>query len=117
MHDWLGFALIPVWLGVLAAGFAKRRSRQRTVLPAGAIRPEFAAMGEIVRPLILFVVGVFALKISLFYFVFGGQTYLTPLDFSGILLILAAYAVYVVLATTRLRSVPEPLATELRPAE
>ena len=30
-------------------------------------------MGEIVRPLMLFAVGLFALKMSLFYFVLGGE--------------------------------------------
>ncbi len=100
MHDWMAFGLIALGLGLAVAGVAKRRSRIRSPMPAGAIRPEFAAMGEMVRPLILFAVGVFALKISLFYFVFGGEAYLTPLDFGGILFVLAAYSGYLVAATT-----------------
>ena len=80
-------------------------------LPDGAIRPEFAAMGEIVRPLILFAVGFFALKMTLFYFVLGGQRYLTALDFAGILFVLATYSFYVVLATkARPVRVAEPVA-------
>jgi hypothetical protein len=70
-------------------------------LPVGAIRPEFAAMGEMIRPLILFAVGVFALKMTLFYFVLGGQRFLTPLDFAGLLFVLAAYAAWLVMATKR----------------
>ena len=99
MHDWMGIGLIALGFGLVAAGFLKRRNRIRNPLPAGAIRPEFAAMGEIARPLILFAVGFFALKMSLFYFLLGGERYLTRLDFAGILFVLATYSVYVVLAT------------------
>jgi len=101
MHDWLGTALIALGLGLLASGLMKRRSRMRTVLPPSAIRPEFAAMGEIVRPMIMFFVGVFALKMTLFYFVLGGQSYLTSLDFAGILFVLATYVAWLIMATKR----------------
>jgi hypothetical protein len=101
MHDWMGIGLIALGLGLVAAGFVKRHNRIHKPLPAGAIRPEFAAMGEIARPMILFAVGFFALKMSLFYFVLGGERYLTRLDFAGILFVLAAYSAYVVLATTQ----------------
>lgn len=101
MHDWLGTGLIALGLGLLASGVMKRRARMRTVLPPGAIRPEFAAMGEIVRPMIMFFVGVFALKMALFYFVLGGQRYLTPLDFFGILFVLTAYVGWLIMATKR----------------
>ncbi len=101
MHDWLGIGLIALGMGVAAAGFVKRRNRMNLPLSAGAIRPEFAAMGEIARPLILFAVGFFALKMALFYFVLGGERYLTRLDFGGILFVLASYSGYVVLATSK----------------
>jgi hypothetical protein len=91
MHDWLGIGLIAFGLGLVGAGIAKYRYRSRTPLPAGAIRPEFASMGEIVRPMVLFCVGFVALKMSLFYFVLGGNNLLTPLDFGGLLFVLAAY--------------------------
>lgn len=58
-------------------------------------------MGEMIRPLILFAVAIFALKMTLFYFVLGGQRFLTPLDFAGILFVLAAYAGWLVMATKR----------------
>jgi hypothetical protein len=101
MHDWIGIGLLAFGLGLIVAGIIKRRTRMRVPAPAGAIRPEFAAMGEMIRPLILFAVGVFALKITLFYFVLGGQRFLTPLDFAGILFVLAAYAGWLVIATRR----------------
>jgi hypothetical protein len=101
MHDWLGMALLALGLGLVAAAVMKRRSRMQTVIATGDIRPEFAAMGEIVRPLILTVVGLVALKMSVFYFVLGGQQYLTPLDFSALMLVLAAYSGYLVMATRK----------------
>jgi hypothetical protein len=104
MHDWLGMGLIPLGVGLLISGVIKRRTRMATVVPAGAIRPEFAAMGDIMRPIILFIVAYFAFKMSLFYFVLGGDKYLSPLDFSGILFVLASYSTWLVLATKRRRT-------------
>jgi hypothetical protein len=101
MHDWMGIGLIALGLGLIGSGVIKRRSRMRNPVPAGAIRPEFAAMGEMIRPLILFAVAVFALKMTLFYFLLGGQRFLTPLDFAGILFVLAAYTGFLVMATRR----------------
>jgi hypothetical protein len=103
MHDWLGMGLIALGLGLAFAGFVKRRNRGRTQMQAGTIRPEFAAMGEMVRPLILFAVGFVALKMSLFYFVFGGEKLLTPLDYAGLMFVLAAYSGYLVAATMKPR--------------
>ena len=100
MYDSLGIGLITLGACLVVAGTRKRRSRIRSPLPAGAIRPEFAAMGEMARPLILFAVGLFALKISFFYFVMGGRGLLTPLDFAGIMFVLATYSGYLVAATT-----------------
>jgi hypothetical protein len=99
MHDLLGIGLLALGLGLIASGIIKHRTRMRSPTPAGAIRPEFAAMGEMIRPLILFAVGLFALKMTLFYFVLGGQGFLKPLDFAGILFVLAAYAGWLVMAT------------------
>lgn len=101
MHDWLGMALIALGLGLLASGVTKRRAPVRTAVQAGAIRPEFAALGEIIRPVIFFCVGVFALKMTLFYFVLGGQRFLSPLDFAGILFVLATYVAWLALVTKR----------------
>jgi hypothetical protein len=101
MHDWMGIGLIAVGLGLLVAAVVKQRNRRSAPLPEGAIRPEFAAMGEIVRPLILFLVALFAVKICAFYFLLGGQRYLTPLDFAGILFVLASYCGWLVVATRR----------------
>ncbi len=118
MHGWLGLGLIPVGLGMVVAAFMKRRSRMSITSPAGQIRPEFAAMGEIMRPVILFIVGIFAVKMALLYFVFGGQRFLTPLDFGGILFVLAAYAVYLVVATSKRPEIvaAEPVASGVQTA-
>ena len=103
MHDWLGMGLIALGVGLAFAGVVKHRNRSRTRLAAGAIRPEFAAMGEMVRPLILFAVAVVALKMSVFYFVFGGDRLMTALQYAGLLFVLATYCVYLVVATARPR--------------
>lgn len=66
MGNLAGIALIAVGCGLLVSGVMKRRTRMRSPLPAGAIRPEFAAMGEIVRPMTLFAVALVALKTSVF---------------------------------------------------
>lgn len=101
MNDWLGMGLIVLGLGLIGHGIMKRQAKLRNPLPAGSIRPEYAAMGEIVRPLILFFVGLFAFKMSLFYFLLGGERFLTPLQFGGILFVLAAYSGWLILATKR----------------
>ena len=116
MHDWLAMGLIPTGLGILAAGIVKRRAKIRAPLPAGAIRPEFAAMGEMVRPIMMVAVGFIALKMTLFYFVLGGRAYLTPLDFAGLLFVLGSYAGYVVLATAKPVVAAETIGAGMRPA-
>ena len=58
-------------------------------------------MGEIVRPLVLFGVGFIAFKASLFYFVFGGNRMITPVDYAGLMFVMAAYSGYLIAATTR----------------
>ena len=65
-------------------------------------------MGEMVRPLILFGVGFVALKMSLFYFVLGGDRLLTTIDFAGLMFVLAAYCLYLVAATMKPRPAVEP---------
>jgi hypothetical protein len=101
MHDWLGWGLIALGLGLMVSAVFKRRSRSRMVVAAGQLRPEFAAMGEIVRPMILGFVGLFAAKMSLYYFLLGGQKYLTQLDYGGLMFVLAAYAGWLVAATSK----------------
>jgi hypothetical protein len=93
--------LVAIGLGLLVGAVVKQRSRHHAPLPAGAIRPEFAAMGEIVRPMILFLVGLFAVKMVFFYAVLGGERYLSPLDFGGLMFVLAAYSIWLVVATRR----------------
>ena len=59
-------------------------------------------MGEIAGPMILFARGhCVALKTLVFYFLFDGARFLPPLTFGGFLFVLAAYAVWLVLATKR----------------
>jgi hypothetical protein len=101
MRDWLGLALIAIGCGLLVSAVFKRRERMRPIEPAARIRPEFAAMGEIVRPLILFAVLFVSAKMTLFYAVLGGDRYLSPVDFGGFLFVMAAYCVWLVIATKR----------------
>lgn len=106
MHDWLGLGLVLLGFGLLAAAVMKRRTSARMAPGDGSIRPEFAAAGEIVRPMVLFVVALFAATMSLFYFALGGQQTLTTLRYGGVMFVLAAYAVYLLIATTKVARVP-----------
>jgi hypothetical protein len=112
MHGWLGMAMIPLGLGMAVAAFMKRRSRMTAVTPAGQIRPEFAAIGEIMRPVVLFVVGIFAVEMVLLYFVFGGARFLTALDFGGVMFVLVTYTGYLLAATAKQTPVPEIVASD-----
>ena len=53
------------------------------------------------RPIILFIVGFFALKMSLFYFAFGGNRMLTGLQYGGLMFVLGAYVVSLYASTAR----------------
>jgi cation transporter-like permease len=108
-------AMLPVGLGLAGAAVMKRRSRAQTVIREGDIRPEFAVMGQIMRPIILFLVCLFAAKMTLFYFLLGGQKFLTPLDYGGILFVLATYAGYLIAATSKQREVPAEAAEPIAP--
>ena len=96
------FGLFAFGTGLLIGAVFKRRARRQSrPASAGTIRPEFAMMREIVRPLIMFALAVFAAKLCFFYMVLGGDTMLPALAFAGLLYVLAAYAVWTVAATTR----------------
>ncbi|PPQ27142.1 hypothetical protein [Rhodopila globiformis] len=105
MHDWLGLGLVALGAGLLAAAVMKRRTPARIAASASSIRPEFAAAGEIVRPMILFVVAMFAATMSLFYFALGGHGTFTMLQYGGVMFVLAAYAVYLMITTTKVAQV------------
>jgi hypothetical protein len=111
MQDWLTIALFALGLALIVSAVFKRRGRLRAVIPAGQMRPEYAAMGKIVRPLVLGFLAVLALKVSVFYFLFGGQRFLTPLQYAGVMFVLLAYAGWLVAATTR-RRIESPAAAE-----
>jgi hypothetical protein len=99
MRNLLGLGLIVLGTTTLVHAEFKRRAKRRPVDPANAVRPQFQAMGEIMRPIILFCIAVVAAKMSFFYLVLGGGGLLSPLDFGGMLYALAAYAIWMVIAT------------------
>jgi hypothetical protein len=112
MYDWIGVGLFALGTGIFASGVVKRRKRARTVVPAGAIRPEFAAMGEIVRPILLFFLAFFGLKMSMFYFALGGNGLMSAVNYAGLMYLLVAYGGYVVLVTGKVREAPAVKAAE-----
>ena len=81
MHDCLGIGLIALGLGLAVAGVFKHRSRQNTpveVARSGQSSPSWVrSCGQWCCSW----VGLIGLKMSLFYFVFGGDRFLTPLDY------------------------------------
>ena len=89
--------MIVLGLGLLVSGSMKRRAKIRSPMPPGAIRPEFAAMGEMMRPMLLFVVLLIAGKTLVFYLLFDGARWLSPLTFGGFMFVLAAYAAWLIM--------------------
>jgi hypothetical protein len=129
MVDVMGLGLVALGGGLLWSANRKYRERTTTVLKPGEIRPEFAAAGEIMRPIILFIVGFIALKMSLFYFALGGNRLLTGLQYGGLMFVLGAYVVSLYASTMQrpeqapaetkpdaAAPIAEPVAEELRPA-
>jgi hypothetical protein len=106
MRDWLGVGLFALGGALLIAGVLRRRARLRSVPPIAAIRPEFAAIGEFARPLILTALAFVGLKMTFLYILLGGQRFLSPLEFAGFLFVLAAYSGWLVLATKRPTAAP-----------
>jgi hypothetical protein len=111
MDALLGFGLTVLAIGFVGLGWRKRQARRQ--IPAGAIRPEFAVIGEIMRPILLLLVAVLAVKITVFYFLFEGRRYMSPAVFTGTMLVLAGYATYVTLALQRTN--PAPAVVENKP--
>jgi hypothetical protein len=111
MDTLLGFGLTALAIGLAGLGWRKRQARRQ--IPAGAIRPEFAAIGAIMRPILLFLVAVLAVKITVFYVLFDGRRYLSPAVLTGIMFVLAGYATYVTLALRRID--PAPAVVEHKP--
>jgi hypothetical protein len=70
----------------------KRRTKPRAAGNAAPIRPEFAALGEMVRPILLFGLLLVAVKTTAFYYLFDGARFMSPLTFGAFLFVLAAYA-------------------------
>lgn len=101
MHGWLGPALFVAGMALIGLGWVKRQKRRQIVYPAGSIRPEYVGMSDYVRPMLLWVLGFFAVETTFHYFMLGGSDFLKPLDFAGILFLFAAFATYVVLAVRR----------------
>jgi hypothetical protein len=97
MRDLPGLLLIVLGVGLLLSAAIKRRARMRAAEPAGAIRPEFVAMGQMMRPLLLFAVALIAVKSVVFYLLFDGGRWLSPLTFGGFMFVLAAYAAWLIL--------------------
>jgi hypothetical protein len=101
MHDWMGIGLIALGGFLVVSAYRKYRERTTTVIAPGQIRPEFAVAGEIMLPIILFIVGFFALKMSLFYFALGGSRMLTGLEYGGLMFVLGAYVASLYASTVK----------------
>ncbi|MFO1027971.1 MAG: hypothetical protein U1E70_22560 [Acetobacteraceae bacterium] len=116
MVDVMGLGLVALGGGLLWSANRKYRERTTTRLKPGEVRPEFAVAGEIMRPIILFIVGFFALKMTLFYFALGGNRMLSALQYGGLMFVLGAYAVSLYAATAK-RPDQAPANANASPAE
>ncbi len=103
MRYWTGAALFMFGAWLIYASFAWRRKvigvwRQNGILgaitAAGGVEPELSSMavfGEITRPIILFVLGVIAVKMTIIYIMIDGGEYFSYFDLAGLLFVLASY--------------------------
>lgn len=101
MRDMLAPALFVAGAGLVALGLVRRRRRRLVVHRAGALRPEYAGMSDFARPLLLWMLALCGAETSLHYFMFGGSAFLSPVDFAGLLFLLAGFAAYVLLAVRK----------------
>jgi hypothetical protein len=108
MRYWIGIALTigAVWL--LAAAYAHRRrviaaraaAAARGIAPAEPGLRSVAVFGEIMRPVILFLLAYAAIKTVLLYVALDGQELLSWFDLAGMLALLGAYGVWMSVRTT-----------------
>jgi hypothetical protein len=108
MRNCTGAALVLigawlVWSGLLhRARVVRARPRPAPVGPAEEPAPEtsgLVAFGAILRPLIFFVLGYFAIKVTTAYLLLDRGRYFSPFDLAGLLFLLAAYALWLTLQT------------------
>lgn len=112
MRDWIGTIFFVIAALLLVSGVVhKRRVLAARVAPAaGGIvpaRPELgsiAALGMMMRPLILFFLAFAAVTTVMMYILLGGEKVLSYFDLAGVLALLVAYGTWLILRTTYRRS-------------
>lgn len=108
VRNWIGavLTLIGIWLLYSAMAHYRRvltACRSCTGLTEiGALPKAESPMfvfGEIMRPIILFGLGIFALKATVAYFLLGAGRILSLFDLAGVLFVIAAYGTWLSINT------------------
>jgi hypothetical protein len=92
---WLAFSAYAHRAGVIAA----RRGGPTPVEGEAPGNPQLAVFGEIMRPIILFALGLLAVKTIFAYLVLDGNRWVSLVDLAGFLFLLAAYGSWVAVKT------------------
>ena len=118
MRNWTGAitAVLGAWLFYSALAHRRRvlaaRRRDAIFGELGGSRPfdrPLATFGAILRPIIIFGLGYFALKVTLVYFLLGAGRFLSLFDLVGVIFLLAAYGTWLVLQTSYREAAERPL--------
>lgn len=108
VRNWIGavLTLIGIWLLYSAMAHCRRVLTARRsctgLTEIGALPKVESPMfvfGEIMRPIILFGLGIFALKVTVAYFLLGAGRILSLFDLAGALFAIAAYGIWLSINT------------------
>jgi hypothetical protein len=104
MRNWTGAALFAIGAWLVYSALAHRRrivADLRHGGPRQAItaNSSLTALGDIFRPLVIIGVVYFAIKVTLAYILLDGDRIFSLFDLSGLLCLLAAYAVWLTVKT------------------
>lgn len=108
MRDWIGIAFFAAAAWLLRAGLVHKRrvlaaraaAAARGVVPAEPGLHSVAVFGEIMRPIILFLLAYAAIKTVVLFVMLGGEEVFSLVDLAGALALLAGYGTWMSLRTT-----------------
>jgi hypothetical protein len=104
MRNWTGAALFAIGAWLIFSALAqrgrvlttRRKSEAQEVIPTNS---SLIALGDIFRPLVIIGLIYFAVKVTLAYVLLDGNRIFSLFDLSGLLFLLAAYAIWLIVKT------------------
>lgn len=108
MRDWIGTIFFVAAALLLVSGFGHKRrvlaaraaAAARGIVPPTPELGSIAALGVMMRPLILFFLAFAGVTTVTMYILLGGEEVLSYVDLAGVLALLAAYGTWLILRTT-----------------